>query len=105
MIARSWRGAVRNEDAEAYAAYIDETGMQHYAATPGNRGAWMLQRELDGGELTEFITFSLWDSVDAVKAFAGDDYEVARFYPEDDRYLVERDLSCNHWEVVRSTSG
>ena len=44
MIARSWRGAVRPEDAEAYAAYIDETGMKAYAATPGNRGAWMLQR-------------------------------------------------------------
>ena len=34
MIARSWRGAVKTADAEAYAAYIDETGMQHYAATP-----------------------------------------------------------------------
>ena len=104
MIARSWRGAVKTADAEAYAAYIDETGMQHYASTPGNRGAWMLTRELDG-DLTEFITFSLWDSYDAVRAFAGDDYEVARFYPEDDRYLVERDERCHHWDVVRSTSG
>ena len=104
MIARSWRGAVKTTDAEAYAAYIDETGMQHYAATPGNRGAWMLTREVDGG-LTEFITFSLWDSYDAVRAFAGDDYTVARFYPEDDRYLVERDLSCHHWDVVRTAGG
>ncbi|WP_028065717.1 hypothetical protein [Solirubrobacter soli] len=103
MIARSWRGAVRTEDAEAYAAYIDETGMRHYAETPGNRGAWMLTREI--GDLTEFITFSLWDSYDAVRAFAGDDYTVARFYPEDDRYLVERDLSCHHWDVVRSAGG
>ena len=38
MIARSWRGAVKPEDAEAYAAYIDETGMKAYASTPGNRG-------------------------------------------------------------------
>ena len=104
MIARSWRGAVRSEDAEVYAAYIDETGMRHYASTPGNRGAWMLSRELDGG-LTEFITFSLWDSYDAVRAFAGDDYEVARFYPEDDQYLVERDERCHHWEVVRTAGG
>jgi heme-degrading monooxygenase HmoA len=103
MIARSWRGAVRNEDAEAYAAYIDETGMKEYASTPGNRGAWMLTREL--GELTEFVTFSLWDSFDAIKAFAGDDYETAVFYPEDDRYLVERDLVCTHWEVVRTADG
>jgi heme-degrading monooxygenase HmoA len=103
MIARSWRGAVRNEDAEAYAAYIDETGMKEYASTPGNRGAWMLTREL--GELTEFVTFSLWDSFDAIKAFAGEDYATAVFYPEDDRYLVERDPTCTHWEVVRSASG
>jgi heme-degrading monooxygenase HmoA len=103
VIARSWRGAVRTADAEAYAAYIDETGMQHYAHTPGNRGAWMLTREI--GELTEFITFSLWDSYDAVRAFAGDDYEVARYYPEDDRYLVERDDRCHHWDVVRTAGG
>ena len=103
MIARSWRGAVRNEDAEAYAAYIDETGMKAYGATPGNRGAWMLTREI--GDLTEFVTFSLWDSYDAVRAFAGDDYEVARYYPEDDRYLVERDDRCHHWDVVRTAGG
>jgi hypothetical protein len=116
MIARSWRGAVRTEDAEAYAAYIDETGMKEYAATPGNRGAWMLTREIHRraaaprtppllGELTEFVTFSLWDSFDAIKGFAGDDYETAVFYPEDDRYLVERDPVCTHWEVARSSGG
>ena len=103
MIARSWRGAVKNADAEAYAAYIDETGMQEYAKTPGNRGAWMLTRELEG-DLTEFVTFSLWDSIDAIKAFAGEDYATAVFYPEDDRYLVERDETCTHWDVAR-TSG
>jgi len=103
MIARSWRGAVRNEDAQTYAAYIDETGMKAYASTAGNRGAWMLQRSV--GELTEFVTFSLWESIDAIKAFAGDDYETAVFYPEDDRYLVERDRTCHHWEVVRAAGG
>jgi hypothetical protein len=103
MIARSWRGAVRTPDAETYAAYIDETGMKAYAATEGNRGAWMLTREL--GELTEFVTFSLWDSIDAIKAFAGEDYETAVFYPSDDRFLVERDPTCTHWDVARSSSG
>ena len=98
MIARSWRGAVRPEDAEAYADYIDRTGMQEYASTPGNSGAWMLQRPV--GELVEFVTFSLWDSLDAIKAFAGDDYETAVFYPEDDRFLVERETTVKHYEVV-----
>jgi heme-degrading monooxygenase HmoA len=100
VIARTWRGAVKAEDAAAYAAYIDETGMSAYASTPGNRGAWMLTREL--GELTEFVTLSLWDSLDAIKAFAGEDPETAVFYPEDDRYLVERDRTCTHYEVAGS---
>jgi heme-degrading monooxygenase HmoA len=98
VIARTWRGAVKREDAAAYAAYIDETGMKAYAATPGNQGAYMLTREL--GELTEFTTLSFWDSVDAIRAFAGEDYETAVFYPEDDRYLVERDATCTHYEVA-----
>lgn len=98
MIARIWRGAVRAQDADDYVAYIEATGMSEYQGTPGNRGAWMLRRDL--GELTEVITFSLWESLDAVKAFAGDDYETAVFYPEDDRYLVERDETCRHYDVA-----
>ena len=103
MIARTWRGAVRTADAAAYAAYIDETGMKEYAGTPGNRGAWMLTRTI--GDLTEFVTFSLWDSYDAIKGFAGEGYETAVFYPEDDRYLVERNPVSTHWEVVRTAGG
>ena len=98
MIARIWKGAVRGADGDAYAAYIRETGVAGYEATPGNRGVWMLRRDV--GELTEFVMFTLWESLDAVKAFAGDDYEQAVFYPEDDRYLVERDLTSSHYTVV-----
>jgi heme-degrading monooxygenase HmoA len=97
MIARIWRGAVRQADGDAYAEYMRETGVAEYSATPGNRGVWMLRRDV--GDRTEFIMFTLWDSVDAVKAFAGDDYETAVFYPEDDRFLVDRDLTSTHYEV------
>jgi heme-degrading monooxygenase HmoA len=99
VIARIWRGAVRPQDADEYVAYIEGTGMAEYRRTPGNRGAWMLRRE--AGELTEIIT-SFWDSLGAVRAFAGDDYGTAVFYPEDDRFLVERDLTCSHYEVSAS---
>jgi heme-degrading monooxygenase HmoA len=102
MIARIWRGAVAQADRDAYANYIDETGMAAYKNTPGNRGAWMLRRDVDGK--TEFVTFSLWESMDAVRAFAGENPEVAVFYPEDDRYLVERDETVSHYEVARSVS-
>jgi heme-degrading monooxygenase HmoA len=98
MIARIWSGAVRSEDGDAYAAYIGETGLAGYVATPGNRGAWLLRREVD--DRTEFVTFTLWDSLDAIRAFAGDDVESAVYYPEDDRYLVERDVRVKHYEVT-----
>jgi aminoglycoside 6'-N-acetyltransferase len=97
MIARTWRGAVRLEDGDAYAAYMQETGVATYATTPGNRGVWMLRRDVD--DRTEFVMFTLWESLDAVKAFAGENFETAVFYPEDERFLIERDLHADHFEV------
>jgi heme-degrading monooxygenase HmoA len=98
MIARTWTGVVRRADADAYAEYIRETGFAEYARTAGNRGAWMLRR--DDGDRTEFITLSMWDSVEAVKAFAGEDIEAAVLYPEDERYLIDGESRVTHFEVV-----
>ena len=98
MIARVWQGTVRTEDADEYAQYISDTGFAEYGRTPGNRGAWMLRRD-EGGE-TVFITLSMWDSRDAIKAFAGEDIETAVYYPEDERYLVEREDTVRHYEIV-----
>ncbi len=100
MIARIWRGAVAKADGDAYAEYIDKTGMAGYTDTPGNRGAWMLRRDVEG-EKTEFLMFTLWESMESIKAFAGDQPEVAVFYPEDDRYLVEREDTVSHYTVDR----
>jgi heme-degrading monooxygenase HmoA len=98
MIARMWRGVVRRDDADAYIEYIVNTGMAEYRATPGNQGAWMLRR--DDGDRSEIVTFSLWDSRDSIRAFAGEDIDQAVFYPEDDRFLIERDLAVRHYDVV-----
>jgi heme-degrading monooxygenase HmoA len=100
VIARIWRGVVRTEDAEEYAVYIRDTGFNEYAETPGNRGAHMLRRDEDGR--TEFITLSFWDSREAIERFAGQDIEKAVLYPEDERYLIERDPTVKHYEVVQS---
>lgn len=99
MIARTWRGAVRSGDADAYADYMQDTGVAGYSGTPGNRGVWMLRRPLDGDRV-EFVMFTLWDSMDAVRGFAGPEPERAVFYPEDDRFLVERDETVKHYEVA-----
>jgi heme-degrading monooxygenase HmoA len=97
MIARIWRGKVRAQDADEYAAYVQETGIKRYKQTPGNRGAWLMRR-VDGGR-AEIITLSFWDSLEAIEGFAGADAERAVFYPEDDRFLIERDVRVTHYEV------
>ena len=89
---------MRAHDADEYADYIRETGFAAYGETEGNRGAWMLRRE--DGDRTEFVTYSLWDSLDSVRAFAGDDIETAVYYPEDERFLVERDDKVKHYDVA-----
>ena len=98
ITARIWRGAVRRQDGDAYARYMEKTGLVEYRKTPGNLSATMLRRDL--GDRTEFVMYSTWESMDAVKAFAGDDPERAVFYPEDDRWLIERELTVAHYEVA-----
>lgn len=99
MVARTWRGATRTRDADAYAAYLDRTGVAECRATPGNRGVMLLRRSL--GEETEFLFISYWDSEDSIRAFAGDDISRARFFAEDDAYLTQRDEVVRHYVVER----
>jgi heme-degrading monooxygenase HmoA len=68
MIARIWRGAVRADDATAYASYIQQTGIEAYKKTPGNLGAWLLCR--NAAEHAEIITLSFWESRQAIEALA-----------------------------------
>jgi heme-degrading monooxygenase HmoA len=98
MIARTWTGATRAGDADAYLDYLHATGFAEYRATPGNRGVLALRRIV--GERAEFLLLTLWDSEEAIRRFAGDDMERAVFYPEDERYLIERGERVHHYEVV-----
>jgi len=98
VIARIWRGATREADAEAYVEYLRGTGLKEYRETPGNQGAWVLWRVTDGR--AEFLTLSFWESREAIVGFAGADIERAVFYPKVDRYLVERDTTVRHFQVI-----
>lgn len=97
MIARIWKGAVRRADGDEYAQYLRDTGLADYAKTPGNAGTYMLRRDTE--ETTEYVMFTLWDSVEAIKAFAGEDHEKSVYYAEDDRYLIEKEPGVAHYEV------
>jgi heme-degrading monooxygenase HmoA len=98
MILRTWRGAVRAADEAEYLRHQADTGVREYRETPGNLGALVLRRERDG--LVEVTTVSFWESMDAVRAFAGDDPERAKFYPGDDDLLAQKDEHADHYEVI-----
>ena len=97
MIARHWTGRVRTEDAVDYANYVRRTGVAAHRATAGNLGSMVLVR-IDQAE-TEVIVVSLWESLDAIRAFAGDDPEIAVFFAEDERYLVSAEQRVKHYDV------
>ncbi len=98
MIARNWHGRVPVAQADAYLAYLQRTGIPDYQRTPGNRGVFVFRR-IEGGE-AHFLLTSLWESLDAIRAFAGDDLERARYYPEDTAYLLELEPKVTHYEVL-----
>jgi heme-degrading monooxygenase HmoA len=98
VIARIWRGTTAADRADEYLDYVRKTGLAEYATTPGFRDVQVLRRT--SGGRTTLTLISYWDSLDAIKAFAGDDPEVAHYYPEDEAYLLEREDRVEHHEVV-----
>lgn len=97
-VARTWRGETRVEDSEAYAHYLEQTGIAEYRRTPGNLGVLGLRRIRDG--VAEFLLVTLWESDAAVRRFAGADPGKAKFYPDDECYLLGRDERAEHYEIV-----
>jgi heme-degrading monooxygenase HmoA len=97
VIARVWRGATLAEDADEYAAYLEETGMRSAREIPGARGTLVLRRVRSG--YAEFETIMLFETLEDVRGFAGDELDAAVFFAQDDRYLVERELAVRHYEV------
>lgn len=97
MIARVWRGRVRSEDADVYQLYLVQTGVAAYQAIAGFQRVHMLRRS--EGETTEFVMLTFWDSLESIRAFAGDDVEKAVYYPKDEKYLLELEPTVTHYDV------
>jgi len=98
MIARTWHGVVPAEKEDEYLEYLGKTGVTDAKATGGNQGVYVMRRR--EGDKTHFFFLSLWESMDAVKAFAGNEPEKARYYPEDARYLLELEPNVEHYDVA-----
>ena len=98
MIARLWRGAAGNRaDAEAYVRHVRANVAPALKAIPGYRELRLLRRE-EGGR-TEFLVMTLWDTMDAIHRFAGEDAEHAVVEPEARAVLADCDDFVRHYEV------
>ena len=98
MIARTWHGRVPAGQADAYETFLRRVAVPDYEATPGNLGVLVLRRT--EGDVTHFVLTTLWESVEAIRRFAGEDHIRARYYPEDDGFLLEKEELVTHDDVV-----
>lgn len=98
VICRIWHGRTALERADAYAAFLRERAIPDYRSTPGNLDAAVLRR--DEGDVAHFLTVTHWSSLDAIRAFAGDDLLKAKYYPEDRDFLLEFEAQVQHFVVV-----
>jgi heme-degrading monooxygenase HmoA len=103
MIGRVWRGWTTTELAPRYVAHLRQETFPALAGMDGHDGAYALRREADGE--VEFVVLTLWRSLDAVRAFAGDDYEAAVVPPAAARALTRFDDRVTHYEVAVGGEG
>jgi len=100
MVARVWRGYTARDQADAYAAMLKPELLPGLSNVKGYRGSYLLRRDV--GDEVEFITIILWDSLDAIKAIAGERYERAVVPDERRKHLLRWEDVASHYEVDHS---
>jgi hypothetical protein len=103
MIVRLWHGRVPAPKAPAYRAFLNARAIPDYRSVPGNVSVHVLERQ--EGDVAHFITMTFWESVAAIRSFAGDDIEKAKYYPEDADFLLEYEPGVVHYEVAGHAQG
>jgi heme-degrading monooxygenase HmoA len=98
-VLREWRAEIRRALKDEYLEYVKATGLASYLRTPGNLGASVAVRDLDSVR-SEIVTLSWWSDAEAIKAFAGADITRARYFPQDDRFLLRRPEHVQHYEAT-----
>lgn len=93
-----WHGRVPTSKAGAYREFLNARAIPDYRSVPGNLSVHVLERA--EGEVTHFVTMTFWTDLEAIRAFAGNDVEVAKYYPEDPGFLLELEPHVVHYEVV-----
>jgi heme-degrading monooxygenase HmoA len=100
MIARIWKGWTRVENADAYEKLLGEKVYPELYKIKGYKGGYILRK--DAKDEIEFVTVNFFESLDAVKAFAGDNYETPVFEPEARRLLSKVEPIARHYDVKKS---
>jgi len=98
MVARVWHGYTKPEHADAYESLLKPELLPGVSKLPGYRGSYLLRKP--AGAEVEFITVMLWDSIDSIRAVAGEDYETAVIPEERRQYLSRFDAKASHYEVA-----
>ncbi len=98
MIVRIWHGRVPSSKADAYRKFLNDRAIPDYQSVEGNISVHILERP--EGDVTHFITMTFWENMEVIKGFAGDDPEIAKYYPEDKDFLLEFEPNVVHYEVV-----
>jgi heme-degrading monooxygenase HmoA len=98
MITRMWHGRVPTSKAKAYREFLNSRAIPDYRSVEGSLSVHILERA--EGEITHFITLTFWKNLEVIKTFAGDDVEAAKYYPEDNDFLLEFEPKVVHYEVV-----
>lgn len=98
MIGRLWSGRTAPANADAYEAFLRDDLLPEVRKLDGAQGAYVLRR--DDGEQVEFVTLTLFDSLEAVRRFAGADADVPVIEPRAAELLAEYDDRVKHFDVV-----
>lgn len=98
-----WHGEVPSEKAEAYHEYLNRTGLKDYGDIAGNKGVFLLSKR--DKQTTHFYTLTFWEGWQSIQQFAGDEFEKARYYPEDKKFLIEMEPLVEHFEVLEGSVG
>ena len=98
MVARIWHGRTPAEKADEYRQYLFEAGVKKIAALPGNRGVQMMAAK--NAAEGEFMVVSYWDSVEAIKGYAGADYTKVHDLPRDKEFLIDQETLVRHFDLA-----
>jgi Antibiotic biosynthesis monooxygenase len=91
----AWRNPAAKSD--KYLSLMRTVAIPDYRSTPGNKGAYALRR-MDG-DTAHFLMVTFWESEEAIRAFAGDDISVAKYYDFDKNFLLELEPCSTHYEM------